>query len=304
MQGVVVSLMEVARDPECDIVLKIDFKEGEGSAARPFEIAASLIKALEEIDQTLVRSVDSRIETALIVEDLQKSSIKVFLRNFLKHADDDALKSLDWKPLVGQFLVKAKYAAIRWLDEDQPKLRDLTEEVARLAQDASEVSHFPLPSPPNPTRLASALDKWQRVKKEFKQGESLTITLERSEYSVALDRDWMPSERVEDLAGERELVSDAPTILVVRKPDMLGGTAWQFRLGKKNHTMPIEDEDWLAEYHSRKVAIMPGDALQVIVRTESKFTEKGELMETKQWIIKVVKLIPQAPDPQTTFFDE
>jgi hypothetical protein len=304
MQGVVVSLMEVTRDPECDIVLKIDFKEGEGSAARPFEIAASLIKALEEIDQTLVRSVDSRIETALIVEDLQKSSIKVFLRGLLNHADDEALKTLDWKPLVGQFLVKAKYAAIRWLDEDQPKLRDLTEEVARLAQDASAVSHFPLPAPPNPTRLASALDKWQRVKKEFKHGESLTITLERSEYSVALDRDWMPSERVEDLAGERELVSDAPTILVVRKPDMLGGTAWQFRLGKRSYTMPIEDEAWLADYHSRKVAIMPGDALQVIVRTESKFTEKGELMESKQWVIKVVKLIPQAPDPQATFLDD
>lgn len=298
MQGLIVSVMDEFAEPENDIILKIDFHDGEGSAARPFEMAAELIRALEAIDDTLVRTVDARIETALIVEDLQKSSIKVFLRNVLKHTDDDALKTLDWKPLVGQFLVKAKYAAIKWLDDDKPCMADLTEEVALLAAAASDINHFPLPAPPNPARLAQALDQWQAAKKAFQPGESLTITLDRSEYMVDTGKTWSPSEAIEDIVGERELTSEQQTILMVRKPDMLGGTAWQFRLGKKNLSMPIDDEEWMEDYRSRKVSLMPGDALQVMVKTISRFSDKGELLATEQKITRVIRVIQQEGDPQ------
>lgn len=295
--GLALSMTDELDVPATDIVLKIDFLEG-GSAARPFLIAADLIRALENIDEALIKSVDSAIETALIVEDLQKSSIKVFLKNVLNHADDDALKTLDWKPLVGQYLVKAKYAAIRWLDSDEPKIRDLTEEVARLAKDAAEINHMPLPAAPNPARLSQALDGWQKAKSAFRKGEGLVITLDSSEYRVDLDSDWLPSETVEDIEGERELVSDQQTILMVRKPDMLGNTAWQFRLGKKNLTLQITDEEWLVRYRSRQVVLLPGDAVQVTLRTETKFDERGELLEMSQSIVKVIKELPQSPKGQ------
>lgn len=296
--GIIVTLTDDFTPPESDIVLKIDFRDGYGSAARPFEIAAGLIKALEKIDDALVKSVDSKIETALIVEDLQKSSIKVFLRNVLRHLDDDALKTLDWKPLVGQFLVRGKYAAIKWLDGDSRKISDLTDEVAALAKEAAEINHLPLPAPPNPARLAQGLDDWQRAKGRLEPGEGLTITLDSTEYTVDLSSDWLPSECADDIEGDRELVSDHETILIVRKPDMLGHAAWQFKLGKKSLSFPIEDADWLSSYQAREVVLMPQDAMHVVLRTESKFSEKGELLESKQKVIKVLRVIPQAGGQQ------
>ena len=292
MRGIVVKASDTFDEPQSDIVLKIDFKEGVGSAARPFQIAADLIRALEGLDATLVNSVDSSIDTALIVEDLQKSSIKVFLRNVLEAVDDDGLKTMDWKPMVGRYLVKAKYAAIRWLDEERPKLEDLTEKVAMLANDV-DIHHIHAPAPPNPTRLLQSLDHLQTVKQSFRGGEGLTITLDESEYSVDLTRTWVPSEAVEAPPGEMELVAEQQTILVVRKPDMLGKTTWQFRIGKKNLTLPVEDEPWLSGYHAREVAILPGDALQVILKTVSKFSDRGELTESRQVITKVIRVIPQ-----------
>lgn len=290
MGSVVVSVFESYEEPDSDIVLKIAFREGEGSAARPFQIAADMIRALEELDGTLAKSVDSRIETTLIVEDLQKSSIKVFLRNFLSRMDDDGLKALDWKPMFGQYLVKAKYAAIRWLDSEAPQLADLSDEVAALAK-AVEIHHIHAPAAPNPTRLVQALDRLQAVKQEFRDGEGLTITLGADDYTVNLKKTWRPSELVDVPPGEMELVAEQETILVVRKPDMLGNTAWQFRLGKKHLTIQIEDEDWLSKYHDRKIVILSGDALQVTLRTVSKFSAKGELLENKQTITKVIKVI-------------
>ncbi|MGC4233316.1 MAG: hypothetical protein QM594_10095 [Niabella sp.] len=296
------SVTDVFDEPPSDIVLKIDFIEGEGSAARPFQIAADLIRALEQLDATLAKSVDSAIETTLVVEDLQKSSIKVYLRNTLKMADDDALKTLDWKPLVGQFLVKAKYAALRWLDDKEPKLNDLTEEVASLASQV-EIHHMPLAAKPNPTRLVQSLDRLQAVKSEFRAGEGLTITLGSDEYTVDLERTWTPSDVVDVPPGDMELVAEQPMILVVRKPDMLGNTAWQFRIGKKNLTLSIEDAAWLESYHAREVTILSGDALQVMVRTVSRYSEKGELLENKQAISKVVRVIPQVGGGQVDLFD-
>ncbi|MBY6115977.1 hypothetical protein KUW09_14405 [Mameliella alba] len=288
-------------DPNDVIVVKIDFNEATSSAARPFQIAADLINALEDIDATFAKTISSSIETTLIVEDLQKSSIKVFLRNILSHADDDALKTLDWKPIIGQYLVKAKYAAIRWLDEDSPKLNDLTEEVAKLVEDADEIHFLPSAPPPNKARLVQSLDKLQQVKSSFEQGEGLTITLGREEYHVNLEQKWKPSDVMDEVDGERDLVSTQEIILIVRKPDMLGGSQWQFRLGKQNLSAPIEDTAWLEEYHSRNISIMPGDALQVKLQTENKFSDAGELIDTKQAVIEVIDVIPSQTSQKGLF---
>lgn len=290
MQGIVVALSERLEEPQSDIILKIDFNDGEGSAARPFQIEADLIRALEDLDATLLKSVDTSIRTTLIVEDLQKSSIKVFLRNVFKILDDDALKTLDWKPIVGQYLVKGKYAALKWLDDDKPKLSDLTDEISLLASEA-EIHHLHAPVPPNPTRLIQSLDRLQSVKREFRDGEALTITLGSSEYRVDIASDWQPSEIVEVPEGEMELVAEQQTVLMVRKPDLLGKTAWQFKLGKKPLSLPIEDNEWLHRYHAREVVILAGDALSVILKTVSKFSSSGELIENRQTIMKVLKVI-------------
>src|SRR5688572_20764712 len=96
--GIWISAGDGFVEPESDIEIKIDFVEG-GSSARVFDIAADLIRAFEDLDSVLLSSVDSQISTSLILEDVQKSSLKIFLRNVLRQADDEALKTLDWKPL-------------------------------------------------------------------------------------------------------------------------------------------------------------------------------------------------------------
>ncbi len=58
------------------------------------------------------------IETEILLEDIEAGSIKVWLRNALHAVEDEALKTLDWKPAVGKYLVRAKYAVIRWIDDN------------------------------------------------------------------------------------------------------------------------------------------------------------------------------------------
>jgi hypothetical protein len=104
---------EVPLPPEdSDFSFTINFRKGEGAPRRVFDAASTLIDGLEGVDEAVVTSVDSKLKTLMVLEDVESGSLKVFLKNVLKGVDDDVLKSGDWKKAVGAGLVKAKYIAL------------------------------------------------------------------------------------------------------------------------------------------------------------------------------------------------
>lgn len=305
--GIHIELGEAFLEPDSDIEIKIDFREDGTSSARVFEIAADLIRAFEDLDSVLITSVDSSMSTSLVLEDVQKSSLKIFLRNVLKQLDDDALKTLDWKPLVGQYLVRGKYIALKWLDRDVQEgepagVEDLTEEIRKLAEQ-TDVRHLPDYPAINPARIAQSLDEIQRAKAKLKPGEALTITLEKHDYQVNLNRTWLPSEHLQDVESAQELSNTIDMVLVIRKPDLLGKSQWQFKHGKRAFSAPITDKSWLEEFHSGAHPLSPGDALRVRVKHTSKYDESGKLLDATEEIVKVISVI-KAESPSPTLFGD
>lgn len=283
--------------PDGDIVLTIKF-DPTGSPARVFAIASELVAAFESFDRTILRSVDSGIETTFILEDVQRSSLKVVLKNLLTMADDDAIKSLDWKPIVGNFLLRAKYAALRWCDQDPevggaPSLSDLTEEVERLARE-TDVRHLPDYAPVNRSRMTQSLEGFQRAKRHFRSNEQLTVTLGRDEYEVQTNRTWSPSE-FEEIVGEQELENEVDLVLVIRKVDFLGKSKWHFKHGKRTIEVHVRDVEWLDEFHGGMYALKPGDALKVRVRFIYKYGSNGELLDEDVEILKVFSVVSALP---------
>ena len=271
-----------------DIEIKIDYREDDGSPARVFDIASGIIRSFEGLDRALLDSIDSRISTEFILEDVEKKCLRVVLKNILRTLDDDALKSLDWKKQVGTYLLKAKYAAIEWADKKPgaERIEDLTERVRQLAIE-TDVRHLPDYAPISPTRLAQPLDDFQRMKRSFKSGEGLTVTLGKEEYRAAISSAWIPSEHIAEARGAQDLSNDIDMVLTIRKPDMLGKSMWQFKHGKANLSAPITDQQWLSEFHGGKHPVVPGDALRVRTRWESEYDEKGTLIDQKVSIIRV-----------------
>lgn len=300
--GIRITLGEGAVPHDSDIELKIDFREDGGSASRVFEIAANIIRSFEEIDRVLIDTVASSISTTLILEDVEKSSLKVFLKNVLKNVDDDALRTLDWKKLVGAYLVKGKYIILEWLDQepDAVPIEDLTERIRKLAAE-TDVRHLPDYAPISPVRLAQPLDNFQRIKRDFRQGEGLTITLGKEEYSVDLKSDWLPSEHTSAVLGAQDLKNDVDMVVTIRKPDLLGKSKWQFRHGKTSLSAPISDEAWLLEFHAGKHPMTPGDALRVRARYEYSYDAQGLLIDQKVTVIKVYGKI-NSPHPNGELF--
>src|SRR5690606_16299147 len=103
---------------------------------------------------------------------------------------------------------------------------------------------------------------------------------------------------------EQELSNDMDMVMIIRKPDFLAKTQWQFRHGKSNLSAAMGDPDWLREFHHGKHPIKPGDALRVRVRFEYKYNANGDLIDQKTTVIKVYNVIPASSPPDDLFDDD
>jgi hypothetical protein len=97
--------------------IAITFPPHSDTPARVFRVMTSLIEAFQEVDSLLLSSIKTTLRPTLLLEDIESGSIRVWLRNALLAIDDEALKSGDWKKLLGAFLVKAKRILIEFTRE-------------------------------------------------------------------------------------------------------------------------------------------------------------------------------------------
>jgi hypothetical protein len=290
---------------DADFAFRIQFAKGAGDPRRVFDAASELIDGLEELDGAVAGSVDSKIKTLMILEDIEAGSIKVFLKTLLQSVDDQSLKDGEYRKAIGPALIKAKYAAIEYLDSDQKDagggadaLRETLQTIAR----ETDVRHLPDYPPIHEARLVASLDKIQDAKRILGPGDKLTIETEDRTYEVDLSKTWEPSEfiKIDEKTTERE--SDAEIILTIRKPDMLGSSMWQFGHGDHRISARILDESWFNDFHSGKIALRSGDALRCKVKFIYIFDAKGALVDQKTDILKVLELLGGGGGEQIPLF--
>ena len=257
-----------------------------------FAATHDFIRACEKLDAELVQSIDASIETIMMLEDIEIGSIKTWLRTALKSVDDDALKTLDWKAAVGAYLVKAKYAVIRWTeDTDAPRhLPDLRREIQKIAQE-TDVRHLPDYSPPSPTALVNAMRDIQGVKDHLIEGDRAVMITPNGDVEMNLTIRW-PLEDIEALAVARTIVAPATEmILAVKKPDYLGTSKWELRHGKRTIQAKIENQEWLRRFQNREVDVRPGDALRCTVAIEHLYGHDNELLAERYTILQVNEVL-------------
>lgn len=275
--------------PQADFAFYIDFKKGIGPASRVFSATHEFIKTCERLDKELVVSIDFNIETVMILEDIEASSLKTWLSNAIRSTDDQALKDLDWRPQVGKYLVCAKYLVLKWIDNDTtPRdLLALGRDILKLAAE-TDVRYLPDYSPVSPTALIDAVRGFQNVKDHFVEGDRASfITPERDPHKMNLTV-RLNVEDIEALAVSETQTHSVPSmVFIVKKPDYLGSSMWEFRHGKETIFARIEHDEWLKEFQGRRIDVRPGDALKCQVRIEMLYGHNNELIAEKYYIEKV-----------------
>ena len=79
--------------------------------------------------------------------------------------------------------------------------------------------------------------------------------------------------------------------LIVKKPDYLGTSKWDFRHGSKQISASIHDELWLMNFQHRNVDIRPGDAIRCLVSVENSYGYDNELVKETYTVTKVEEVL-------------
>jgi hypothetical protein len=284
---------EPKRPPDAEFGIKIDFKRGEGSPERIFQAAEAMIRALRQLDHALCGAVDNNIQTVMVLENIEIASLTVWLRNLLQRTDDDALKQLEWKPLIGRYLVKAKYVYIDWANksDSERSLLGLAKNLRELAKE-TDIRRFPDYAPPSVVELADSARQIQAAKSYLIEGDKISYVVPDqppAEFDMAVT--WNEEELSKLLIRETVTATDMPMTLIVKKPDYLGKSKWEFRFGRRAIPANIEDQVWLSDFQTRKIDVRPGDALKCLVNIEHHYGHDNELISDTVVVVQVLEVL-------------
>lgn len=281
--------------------ITIDYEAGTDAPSRVFRAMADMVAAVERADRVLIQAFASDITPVLLLEDIERGSVRGWFRNALRDLPDSALEAGEVKRVVGHYLVRAKRAVINWADrhttiEGRADVIDLQEEVRAIAE---ETKLLPIPAyaAPSVTDLVETARDFQQAAVQLREGEA--IHYESADGSIAISKSFnIAPEQLEALVTKETYSNRANMILRVKKPDFLGNSQWEFRHGTRAILATIEDREWLDRFHSRdsQTVIMPGDAVESLVRIEVSYGFDAEVVSERYVIEEVTGII--RPQPQ------
>ena len=239
-------LIVEADSEHCVVVVEYDPQSPDPS--RVFRSIALMIDALHSTDRDLLASVGVDAEPTFYLERVESGSVRAVLRTALLATHDDALKNLNWKPLIGQYLVRAKHKMLHWLGERDSigSRAEVTQLQNELIADAPQV----LPMLLAPIPAERLLFDLQRISEAARQlGPADAIQFQGSgEVSSVNTHFLLTSERIGQLLTSRVVSSESELVLLVKRPDYLGRSRWEFR--RREHVIEarIDDLDWLDRF--------------------------------------------------------
>jgi len=289
-------MSDLPEDKRPDFCLTIEFARDTKNPGRIFKSMASLIEAMEGIDSILIESIDSKIKPVLLLDSVESGSVKVWLKQFLEFFPDDGLNKLDWKPLVGQYLVKAKHFWLSKIDTKEPlptreSIDAISTGINEIARETN-VKLLPVYKKIPAIEIARGIKMLADATAKLDQGDSVKFSSDDGDALVPSSI-IIEQSKINEILSFETIQNEAVKILMVRRPDFLGDTAWEFRHEDKKYPAKIDDNEWLEEFRDGKHDIRPGDALKVKILETTSYDMNGEVVSDTRSIIKILGVIRQ-----------
>jgi len=279
---------------ESEFCVKIDFQKGTENPERIFQAMSDLIQSFKQIDQDLSSSIALKLESKLILQDIEVGSLQTRLRSLLESIDDNGLKELDWKKLVGAYLVKGKYQIIKFLEEkqqvnDRSQIEELRQSLIQLAQETN-IKQLPFYRPVSEARLLKDLQELGNSMLPLRKED--IVNFSGGGMTIKINKDFsVTHETIEDILTERVLTGKYEIILKVKKPDYLGQSMWEFKHEGKLVQAKILHGEWLDKFHNKQIFLGPGDSIRALVEVRVNYDKYGDVVSSHYTVFEVKEII-------------
>lgn len=284
-------------------VLKIDYQKDSVRPSRVFRAMSEMIEGFQSLDRNLVQSFPINVTAELLLEDIRVGSLRTVIKNVLTGMDDEAIRNLEWKKLIGGFLLQGKHAVIRWIEhreqiESRQALEGLAQEIKLLAE-GTHILHLPIYTPPPLPLLIKDLAMISGAVSQL--GPNDLATYEAVGITTGFNNTFhVDAEFAEELLTDETITNRSEVLLRVKKPDYLGESMWEFVHAGHVIRAKIEDHDWVVAFQFQRIEVRPGDSLRVVLETTTHHGSDGSEIVTYYQVLKViaVKRATSATQPE------
>jgi len=270
---------------EGEIGLVIGYQAGISRARDVLGAAMEMVNALDTLDHVLLSSIDTSLEPVSILNDIERSSLKLLLKRALIATPDGEIFRLEWKKWIGRVLVKAKYVLLQHIESDTPELEQAVRSLdGEYEQAPGDMAGF---RPPAVHEVRRALDG---VVKAHGLLPEQTIVVQTEWGDIELPS--LPVPQVAQVGESTQTITNSGTELFkIRSPDMLGSAMWRIVRDGRNVQVRMLHRGWLERYQRRDISILPGDTLKCRFEETVSYDAGGNETERTIAIIEVLEVI-------------
>jgi hypothetical protein len=275
---------------DSDLVIEVGAIAG-ARKAPDLSRAQRIEDAVEASYRALAGSIQIKLETVAVLEEVAKRSLSLWLRVQTQRGTEEGDGA---NASLLKFLARGTLAMIAWMDGSPTlQLADLQQAIRVLAWGTS-ITTTAHPVLPSSSELVEAIAAWQKAKGALGAGDSVRIITNNG--SAELD----PSKRIADprtLLLARKLVNhSADMIFVVEMPDYQASRQWPLKHGETRTIAYCEPGTLLDKFYRRELDIRPGDALRCKVDFETSYGPDHEVLTERYRIVEILEVLP-APRP-------
>ena len=281
--------------------VKINFLAGESNPQEILQCAVDTINALSELDQALANCISSNMQMSFKLEGFKEGSLITRLKSFYLNNDENANTDEHINSdLAQQFVNNSREEIIKGVAAsgnviDGKQLADILKRTETVAKQVGLIDAVGY-APPNPLILGTAINAVLDSGSKLKNGETAKISTAENfnDDSVYVELPKGKKVDIDDVLNElvtQEIENTSDMILVIKKPDFLGDSQWDFKKGKETLSAKIDDDEWLRKFKSGEIVIVPNDALHVDLYEKVLFDKHGAALSIKRAIVKVKEII-------------
>lgn len=274
--------------------IRLAFERNTDNPSRLFKSFADMIDGINNLDYLIAESVNTKVKSKIILDDIEKGSLIGRFMNELIISEDGQIDNSPEDKIIEDYVEESRAESFNFLAQKKHNvddLEDLKNKISKIAESKNLNESFNY-AELDTLNLAEAINKINDSTDNLTEAESFDLKSPNKEVKgIKSGTSKIDIEEVEKALTENEITNESEVFYLIKKPDFLGDSAWSFKYGSKSVSVKILHQEWLDNFHSGKIPVVPGDSLLVKIKQTSKYNRNGYLISEKTEIIEVIDVI-------------
>lgn len=294
-------------------VIQLDYNPETDNLANSLSALSKIVDGHAIANSILSNSFDQQITSNIALQDIQRSSIKLFIENVLKNTDDNEIKDKGARAFLHQAMVEGRKVLLEYISkhddiDSRDDLSQIREKLVEVANNAGSQNTVGVESISD-SSIADSLSGMAIPKGELSPSQNVKVIANGREFQVNKNFRVTPETLERILLDEEESWENQEIKIKIKKPAYEGKGKWVVQeVDGKTVDAKISDEPWLNKFQNNLLSSgefpFPKDVIRVKANIFIKRDRHGFVLSRELDILKIIKIERDSAHQQQFLLDE